>query len=362
MFTIPETLPLIVLLHKARRIRAQKIPGYEDIIAPVEATDRTLKGILKVALTRPWRILVDPISFLIAIYLSVVYTLLYMLFTIYPIVFQQRRGWNSGVGELPLIGTVVGAALGGLLIFWISSRDRKRLESGHKAVPEDRLPVAMVGGILFAVTMFWFAWTAEFNSIHWIVPTLAGVFLSMSILLIFVAYLNYLTDTYLVYAASALAANTICRSACGAAAPLYTQKMFNALGVGGGGSLIGGVACLLAPIPFLFYKYGATIRDRSKFAPTSTEQGHEEKEMSEELQLQEEYEEEEEEEHKDEADDKSVRTGSSGANSETYIQEESGLDRVATANETGGMAAGRPSDRYSHVARLTRSEHGEEAS
>ena len=69
------------------------------------------------------------------------------------------------------------------------------------------------------------------------------------------------------YAASAIAANTIARSACGAAAPLLTDQMFTALGVGGGGSLIGGVAVLLACIPFLFYKYGKQIRIRSRFAP-----------------------------------------------------------------------------------------------
>jgi len=69
------------------------------------------------------------------------------------------------------------------------------------------------------------------------------------------------------YAASAIAANTIARSACGAAAPLFTDQMFSALGVGGGGSLIGGVATLLAFIPFLFYKYGKQIRIRSRFAP-----------------------------------------------------------------------------------------------
>jgi len=116
--------------------------------------------------------------------------------------------------------------------------------------------------------MFWFAWSGQYNSVHWIVPTIAGVFLSASILLIFVGYLNYLTDSYLMFAASALAANTVCRSAAGAAAPLFTQYMFDALGVGGGGSLIGGVAFLLAPIPFIFYKYGESIRKRSKFAPT----------------------------------------------------------------------------------------------
>lgn len=269
MFTIPETLPAIVLRNKAKRIRALKIPGHEDVKSPVEVTDRTLAGMFRVSLTRPWKILVDPISFACAIYLAVVYALLYMLFTIYPIVFQQKRGWNSGVGELPLLGTALGAVIGGAIIFARTARDRKKAESGHKGVPEDRLPVAMLGGVLFPVTMFWFAWSGEYNSVHWIVPTLAGVFLSTSILLIFVAYLNYLTDTYLMYAASALAANTVVRSAAGAAAPLFTQYMFDGLGVGGGGSLIAGVACLLAPIPFIFYKYGGPIRERSKFAPTS---------------------------------------------------------------------------------------------
>jgi MFS transporter, DHA1 family, multidrug resistance protein len=93
LFTIPETLPSIVLMNKARRIRAAKIPGYENVNAPVEVTDRTLAGMFKVALTRPWVgkwpfhwlrhllmraqiILFDPISLLCAIYISVVYCLL----------------------------------------------------------------------------------------------------------------------------------------------------------------------------------------------------------------------------------------------------------------------------------------------
>ena len=110
--------------------------------------------------------------------------------------------------------------------------------------------------------------TNLFSSVHWFVPTLAGVFLASSLVLLFVAYLNYLVDVYKQYAASAIAANTVARSACVAAAPLFTNQMFKALGVGGGGSLIGGVATLLAFIPFLFYKYGRSIRIKSKYAPT----------------------------------------------------------------------------------------------
>ncbi|CRL19797.1 Sucrose/H+ symporter, plant [Penicillium camemberti] len=264
--TLPETLSIIVLRNKARRLR--KIPGNESVKAPVEASDRSLGSIFTVALMRPWRLLIDPISFFVAIYYAVVYTLLYMLFSIYPIIFQQKRGWNAGVGELPLIGTVIGACLGGLALFVNNQINRRKFTENRKSVPEDRLPGAMVGGVMFAVTIFWFAWTAEYNSVHWAVPTVAGTFLAMSILLIFVVFINYIIDSYLMYAASAVAANTVLRSACAAASPLFTQYMFNALGVGGAGSLIGGVGVLLMPIPFVFYRYGAAIRARSKFAST----------------------------------------------------------------------------------------------
>jgi DHA1 family multidrug resistance protein-like MFS transporter len=195
MLTIPETLPSQVLLNKAKRIRAAKIPGYENVIAPVEATNRSLKNIFHVALTRPWAILLDPISLACAIYMSVVYTLLYMLFSIYPIIFQVKRGWNAGVGELPLIGTAVGACAGGVYVFWVTAQDKKKTLAGHPRRPEDRLIVAMVGGIIFPLSMFGFAWSGEYNSCPWIVPTIFGAFLASSIMLVFVGYLNYLTDS-----------------------------------------------------------------------------------------------------------------------------------------------------------------------
>lgn len=344
MFAIPETLPPMILIHKARRIRALNIPGFENIKAPAEASDRRLASMFRVALTRPWKILIDPISLLVAIYLSVVYALLYMLFTIYPIVFQQKRGWNAGVGELPLLGVVIGAILGGSLIFAISANDRKKIAAGHVAKAEDRLPVACVGGVVFAISMFWFAWTGEYNSIHWIVPSIAGVFLSASILLIFVAFLNYVTDTYLMYAASALAANTVARSACGAAAPLYTQYMFDALGVGGGGSLIGGIAILLAPIPFVFYYKGEPIRKRSKFAPTGPPNGNTEKEAP-------------EEQKTVGASDEESTIGSAG--SHPYLDSGVGQDRVASVGDVRTTDVGQvPGGHYAHSASSDEYLHG----
>ena len=74
-------------------------------------------------------------------------------------------------------------------------------------------------------------------------------------------------DTYLTYAASALAANSIFRCTAAAVFPLFTTQMFNNLGTQWGTTLLGSIAILLAPIPFFFYKYGAWVRSKSRFAP-----------------------------------------------------------------------------------------------
>ena len=74
-------------------------------------------------------------------------------------------------------------------------------------------------------------------------------------------------DTYGKYAASAVAANTFLRSVIAAGLPLAAKPMFHALGVGPAMSILGGVAAVAIPVPFLFMKYGRALRKRSTFAP-----------------------------------------------------------------------------------------------
>ncbi|KAJ5288180.1 MFS general substrate transporter [Penicillium angulare] len=70
LITLPETLPIIVLRNKVRRLR--RIPGKEHVKAPVETSNCFLAGIYKIALTRPWKLLIDPVNFFVAIYYAVV--------------------------------------------------------------------------------------------------------------------------------------------------------------------------------------------------------------------------------------------------------------------------------------------------
>ena len=63
------------------------------------------------------------------------------------------------------------------------------------------------------------------------------------------ALFNYMIDAYLFVAASALASNTVFRSVFGAAFPLFSTQMYNALNPRWASTLVGCVALVMIPIP-----------------------------------------------------------------------------------------------------------------
>jgi len=76
--------------------------------------------------------------------------------------------------------------------------------------------------------------------------------------------MTYLVDSYPLYAASALAANTLIRAIMGAFLPLAATRMYNALGLGWGNSVLAFIATAMLPMPVLFYRYGETFRNKLK--------------------------------------------------------------------------------------------------
>lgn len=99
-------------------------------------------------------------------------------------------------------------------------------------------------------------------------PAVSGIFTGFGLMSIFLQALNYLVDAYLMFAASAIAGNTFLRSLAGAGFPLFARQMFDGMGIQWAATMLGCVAAVLAPIPFILYIYGAKIRQRSAYAPT----------------------------------------------------------------------------------------------
>ncbi|KAF2722672.1 MFS general substrate transporter [Polychaeton citri CBS 116435] len=265
---LQETYPPVVLVNKASELR--KRTKNWGIHAKQEEIEVDLRELMEKNLSRPMRMLfTEPIVLAISVYMAFVYGLLYLFLTFYPIVFQGIHGFNPGVGGLPFFGLIIGEIIAaGFVIMLQPGYNKKLAANNNMPVPEWRLPPVIIGGVVFGVGIFWFAWTGFKPSIHWIAPTLSGLFIGFGLMAIFLQCLNYLIDAYLMFAASAVAANTFLRSLCGAGFPLFARQMINGMGVQWAGTLLGCVALALVPVPIVFYLKGAKIRSKSNFAPT----------------------------------------------------------------------------------------------
>ncbi|GKZ83209.1 hypothetical protein AnigIFM56816_008298 [Aspergillus niger] len=258
-----ETYGPIILQKKAARMR--KETGDSRWWCRYEQK-ASLSELLKINLGRPFVMAVtEPICIFWNIYIAIVYGILYLCFTAYPIVFRDIRGWSLGLSGLAFLGIGTGC------VITISSEPLiRRLINSHKPDPETGKPPpeAMVAfvcicALLIPAGELWFAWTCSPASIPWIVPILAGVLFGTGNTGVFIYATNYLAGSYGVYAASALAGNSVIRSILGGVLPLVGTYMYAGIGPNWSGTLLGLLEVAIVPIPFIFYKYGYKIREKS---------------------------------------------------------------------------------------------------
>jgi hypothetical protein len=227
---VPETYPPAIL-----RARAQKLSSLTGHIyrsrGDIEQGKVPLAKVYSLTLSRPWIFLLrEPIVLLLSLYMAIIYGTLYMLFAAFPIVYQRERGWSSGIGGLSFMGIAVGMMVAVAYSIWDNRRYARICDmyEGY-APPESRLPPCMIGGIAIPIGLFWFAWTNQ-PTVHWMISVVAGAPFGFGVVLVFLSIMNYLIDSYTIFAASALAANTVLRSLFGAAFPLFAGRMFEDLG------------------------------------------------------------------------------------------------------------------------------------
>ena len=129
--------------------------------------------------------------------------------------------------------------------------------------PEASISIVCIAAVLCPIGELWFAWTCVPASIHWAIPIAAGIPFGAGNTAVFIYASNYLVHSYGIYAASAMAGNSLVRSLLGGTLPLAGPALYEALGANWAGTLLGGLEILIIPIPFVFYRYGAKIRRRS---------------------------------------------------------------------------------------------------
>ncbi|KAI9737959.1 MAG: hypothetical protein M1834_009329 [Cirrosporium novae-zelandiae] len=258
-----ETSAVTILERKARKLRKeQNNPAIHSRLD----VGLSSKDLFKRAIWRPLKLLVlSPIVCLLSIYIAVCYGILYLLFTTFTLVFQGTYHFSDTVVGLAYIAMGIGSMMGVLINGRISDRIlKKRAGADGVLKPEYRLPPMVISAFGLPIGLFWYGWTAEYHC-HWILPMIGTFWVGLGNIIVFLCVQAYLVDAFTVWAASALAANTILRSVVGAVLPLAGETMYDALGYGWGNSILAFVGVALLPIPILFNRYGEYLRTHYEF-------------------------------------------------------------------------------------------------
>ncbi|KAH6917753.1 multidrug resistance protein 4 [Coprinopsis sp. MPI-PUGE-AT-0042] len=227
-------------------------------------------------LARPVQILCTSfICFILSFYVAVMYGVFFLMFATFAELFATTYGFKAGVGGLAYLGLGVGFVLSAIAGAKFANQVYLKLASKNGGVgnPEMRIPALFFGSLFVPVGIFWYGWSAQ-AKLHWIMPIIGSGIFAFGMMTSFLPIQLYLVDSFH-FAASAVAASGMFRSLLGFAFPLFGKQMFDAMSVGGGNSLLAGVAIVLGiPFPVYLYYKGAELRARNPLTRrTSSEKG-----------------------------------------------------------------------------------------
>jgi hypothetical protein len=147
-----------------------------------ESEGRTLSYLLRISLTRPWRLLAtQPIIQVLALYQAYNFSMLYLFISSFPALWVGRYGMSTGTGSpnyLSLaLSSLAGAQIAGPLQDRIHRYLRKRSSGNSDAntsngLPEYRIPLMIPATFLTPCGIFIYGWSAQ-AKLHWIVPNVS---------------------------------------------------------------------------------------------------------------------------------------------------------------------------------------------
>ena len=175
----PETFAPILLKWKAAHLRElSSDPRYR---AEIEIRDESFLHRLQRALYRPFVLTFsEPIILLLAVYLMVIYIILFTFLDGYNYIFTETHRFSQGLTGLSFAGIAIGLCLSSCLVpvihHW-AQNDLKKVkeQGGQRLPPEFRLWFAIFGAPAIPIALFWMGWTTSESISPWS-PLAAYVF------------------------------------------------------------------------------------------------------------------------------------------------------------------------------------------
>ncbi|KAK1759751.1 polyamine transporter 1 [Echria macrotheca] len=242
--------------------------------------DRTAetKSLVRLVLVQPLRLLfTEPIVAMVTLISAVSWGIVYLFTESLPAIYGTLESGGFVEGDaarasLVFLAFLPGIGLSFLPRLWDRRVVARRLERGERIEPEDKITGFILAAPALAIGLAWFAWTVPpFTQLHWLVPTAALIPIGFAVNEMAYTLAAYLTDAYLLYAASAFCGLAFVRALVSGLMPLVAQQMYPALGANIAGSVVAGAALVFCLAPWVFCKYGRRLRERSPFARLSLE-------------------------------------------------------------------------------------------
>lgn len=269
---LPESYGKTILYRKAERLR--ELTGNDKIVSEghIENSKLTPREMAIDILWRPFEIIVfEPVVLLINVYLGLIYSIMYIWFEAFPIVFVEIHHFTLVELGVTYCCIMVGILIGGAFyIPHILKRYTRKLQGGEMVQPEVFLPMAIVGSVMMPIGVTIFSWTSS-PHIHWIAPMIGAAIFASGAFIVFQTLFNYLGMSFFRFLASVYAGNDLFRSFMAGAFPLFGRALFINLGsekfpIGWGSQLLGFLTLGMVAIPVLFYMNGPKLRARSKYS------------------------------------------------------------------------------------------------
>ncbi|KAF3766735.1 MFS general substrate transporter [Cryphonectria parasitica EP155] len=261
MCFLPETLPRIVIANAVKKHQSE---NPEEIAIAEERIDVAKE--MRFVTTMALRIMVtEPIVIFLGLYNGFAYGLLFLYLDGVFDVFVFNNGLSYIGADLTYLNFVVGVAIMFCIVplqTWLYKRDR--LKHGTNR-PEARFLTSLVGVWGFPISLLWFAFTDDGSVSYWS-PVIAGGLLAICDPFLWLAMLNYLTDSYPNVAASAVAAFLIPSFLIAAGCAHAGIAMFENMSTKWAMATLGFVSFGLVALVYILYFFGPQIRARSKLA------------------------------------------------------------------------------------------------
>ncbi|KAI1501141.1 MFS general substrate transporter [Biscogniauxia marginata] len=263
----PETHGSSLLEWKAKHLR--DLSGDARYQVQENASTSSLGSRLLVNVYRPFQMTyTEPIILVFSFYLVILYVVLFTFLNGYPYIFTQVYGISESltfiIWTAILAGDAVAVTLIPVVYGLVKKAAAKAAAEGSALQAEVCLYWAMMGGsILMPISLFWMGWTCYPNVSIW-APIIGSFVFGYSLVAIFTTTYMYIVFVYTVYAGSALSFMTFSRYVIAGALLPASVPWYNNLGPHWTLTIVGILSAIMAPVPFLLYKYGHNIRAMSK--------------------------------------------------------------------------------------------------